>query len=258
MIISHRGDWRHAPENSLQAYENCIREGIDCIEIDIHETSDGHLIIMHDATLNRTTNGKGLVQDKTLAEIKSLYLRSPLGIVRRQRVPTFDEVLKLCKGKILIMVDKWQPSLDKILTVAKEEGCLDQLIFRSTYPTAVVKTRFGEYLNQINYIPVIVTGRPNDEGRLDDYLNQLHPPAIGFSFAKADAPILDTIPALKEEGYRIWFNAMWGSFNDDHDDELATENLDKSYGWLLDKGANMIFTGRPLLLKKYLEQKGRR
>jgi glycerophosphoryl diester phosphodiesterase len=59
--------------------------------------------------LDRTTTGKGLVSDYTLEQIKQLNLKSPIGVVTRQKVPTLEEVLDLCNGKVLIQVDKWQP-----------------------------------------------------------------------------------------------------------------------------------------------------
>ena len=62
IVVAHRGDWRNAPENSLQAIQNCIDMGVDMVEIDIRETKDCHLVLMHDKTLDRTTNGKGEIK----------------------------------------------------------------------------------------------------------------------------------------------------------------------------------------------------
>jgi len=72
MVAAHRGDWRNAPENSLQAYKLAIEEGVDVIEVDLQKTKDGVIIIMHDETINRTTDGSGKPSDYTLAEIKKL------------------------------------------------------------------------------------------------------------------------------------------------------------------------------------------
>ena len=68
-IGAHRGDWRNAPENSLQAIENCITLGLDIVEIDVGKSKDGHLVVIHDKTLDRTTNGKGYVDQYTLGEL---------------------------------------------------------------------------------------------------------------------------------------------------------------------------------------------
>ena len=59
LVVAHRGDWRNAPENSLQAFQNCIAMGVDMIEIDLKMTKDNQLVIMHDNTIDRTTDGKG-------------------------------------------------------------------------------------------------------------------------------------------------------------------------------------------------------
>lgn len=70
LVVSHRADWRNAPENSLQAIQNCIDMGVDIIEIDLKKTKDGHLILMHDKKIDRTTTGKGYPADYTLEELR--------------------------------------------------------------------------------------------------------------------------------------------------------------------------------------------
>ena len=113
MIFAHRGDWRNAPENSLQAYKSCIDAGFDGIEIDVQMTKDSVIVMMHDQTIDRTTTGTGKVSDYTWTELKDLKLKSPIGVITRQRIPTFEEVLELAKGKILIQVDNGSPSKKK-------------------------------------------------------------------------------------------------------------------------------------------------
>lgn len=61
LVVSHRADWRNAPENSLQAIRNCIEMGVDMVEIDLKKTKDGHLILMHDKTIDRTKIGRAHV-----------------------------------------------------------------------------------------------------------------------------------------------------------------------------------------------------
>ena len=95
LVVAHRGDWRNAPENSLQAFENCIEMGVDMIEIDLKKTKDGHLIIMHDNTIDRTTDGKGKPSDYTLEEIRRFRLKNGLGRVTFHPIPTLEEVLGL-------------------------------------------------------------------------------------------------------------------------------------------------------------------
>ena len=104
LIVSHRADWRNAPENSLQAIQNCIDMGADMVEIDLKKTKDGHLVLMHDKTINRTMTGTGSPDEYTLAELKAMRLRNGAGIKTRHQIPTFEEVMNLCKGKIMVNV----------------------------------------------------------------------------------------------------------------------------------------------------------
>lgn len=94
-IIAHRGSKGTHPENTILAFEAALAAGADGIETDVHLSKDGHLIIMHDETVDRTTDGTGNIQDLTLAEIKALDAGSwfaPRFV--GARVPTLDEVVQ--------------------------------------------------------------------------------------------------------------------------------------------------------------------
>ena len=106
IVVAHRGDHVDAPENTIAAYELGIQHGVDFVEIDLRTTKDSQLVIMHDATVNRMTNGNGKVSDLSFAEIRQLKLadktRPGLG---EHQIPSFEEVLKVCRGKIGIYLD---------------------------------------------------------------------------------------------------------------------------------------------------------
>lgn len=122
LVVAHRGDWRYAPENSLAAIENVIKMGCDVVEIDIQKTKDGHLILMHDNTLDRTTTGHGKISDQTLNDVKKLKLRNGLGIHTRHTVPTLEEALLLAKDKIMINLDKAYPLFDEVYELLEKQG----------------------------------------------------------------------------------------------------------------------------------------
>ena len=97
MVVAHRGGWRHAreykaPENSLANIDKAVRLRYDVFETDVSRTKDGHLILMHDPSVARTTNGTRKVRDMTLAEVKELRLRVASGKkeITDQQVPTFS------------------------------------------------------------------------------------------------------------------------------------------------------------------------
>lgn len=105
-VIGHRGSCGDRPGNTLASYRRAIEAGAAIGETDVRTTRDGKLVCCHDADLDRTTNGKGLIRDKTLAEIKKLDAGSWFDAkYKGERIPTLREVLHLCKGKMHVMLD---------------------------------------------------------------------------------------------------------------------------------------------------------
>ncbi|MBC8984981.1 glycerophosphodiester phosphodiesterase family protein [Pedobacter sp. N36a] len=103
IVIAHRGSHLVKPENSIAAMEEAIELGVDYVEIDLRTTRDGHLVLMHNETVDGTTNGKGRIQDLTLDEVQKLSLNVKDG--KQYRVPGFIEALKTCKNRINIYLD---------------------------------------------------------------------------------------------------------------------------------------------------------
>ncbi len=105
-IVAHRGNSCCAPENTLSAISQALDIGVYAIEVDVRLTRDGHAILMHDDTLDRTTNGKGLTSQTSLASIKSLDAGSWFSSrYHDERVPTLSEALRLTKGKSILFID---------------------------------------------------------------------------------------------------------------------------------------------------------
>lgn len=106
VVIAHRGASSVAPENTLAAAEQGITYGADMIELDIHLTKDGKIVVIHDHTVDRTTNGTGTIADMTLEEVQKLDAGSwkdPK--YADQRVPTLDEFLKLVNGRATVLIE---------------------------------------------------------------------------------------------------------------------------------------------------------
>src|SRR5262249_59307691 len=98
-VIAHRGAKATSPENTLASIRQAVAEGATWIEFDVKLTSDGHPILMHDPTLDRTTNGKGNVAETTLAAIRELDAGSWFGgRFAREKVPTLEEALEVMSG----------------------------------------------------------------------------------------------------------------------------------------------------------------
>jgi len=110
-IAAHRGGAALWPENSLLAFEKAIALGCDLLELDVHLTGDGTVAVIHDATVERTTGGRGAVGALTTADLRRLRLKGPDGAVTSQRVPTFDEVLTVAApSAVRLLVEVKGPS----------------------------------------------------------------------------------------------------------------------------------------------------
>ena len=256
LVVSHRGDWRNAPENSLLAFRNCIEMGVDMIEIDLKMTKDGHLILMHDKTIDRTTDGKGLPSDYTLEEIRKFHLKNGLGRVTPHVIPTLEEVLNLCKGKILINIDKGYDYFKEAYALTEKTGTTQQVVIKSGYPLSKVRAENGDVLNKVIYMPIVSLDKPDAGQMIDEYLT-ISPVAIECCFQQVTPEALRLLQKIKASGTKIWINSLWSSLNAGHDDDRAVEEKqpDKSWGWLINQGATLIQTDRPAELLKYLKEK---
>lgn len=97
--IGHRGAKGHEPENSLIAFEKAIEFDVDGIELDVHLSYDGELIVIHDETIDRTTNGKGFVNELSLKELKVFSIEN------KEEIPTLTEVLDLVNRRCFINIE---------------------------------------------------------------------------------------------------------------------------------------------------------
>jgi|DewCreStandDraft_5_1066085.scaffolds.fasta_scaffold00263_34 glycerophosphoryl diester phosphodiesterase len=105
-IIGHRGAMGHAPENTLASFEKALELGADILELDIHLSRDGVPVVIHDATVDRTTDGSGMVAELTLAELKRLDAGIRRGEQwRGQRIPTLEEVLAWARGRADLLIE---------------------------------------------------------------------------------------------------------------------------------------------------------
>lgn len=104
LICAHRAYHKFVPENSIASIEQAIEAKIDIVEVDVNTTKDGILVLMHDNSIDRTTNGKGWISDFTFAELQQFYLKKD-SIVTTHKIPTLSEVLSVAKDKIILNLD---------------------------------------------------------------------------------------------------------------------------------------------------------
>src|SRR5689334_475392 len=129
IVISHRGEHLHHPENTLPAYRAAFEAGADFIEADVRTTSDGRLVIMHDGTVDRSTDGRGDVASMTFAEIRKLDAGVKFGPdFRNTPVPTFEEVLDFARGKLGVYIDAKRISAADLVAAVRRSGLEEHVL----------------------------------------------------------------------------------------------------------------------------------
>ena len=264
-VIAHRADWRNFPENSLEGIESAIQMGVDIVELDVHSTADGVLVVCHDKTLDRTTNGKGKISELNSDYVCSRKLRAGHKVVTRYKIPTLAEALDVCKGRVLINIDKGINYYDQIMDMLVKRNMVDQVIIKSSKSAETMKEFFSRNDKNMLYMPIInynTKSWDKHEQLFADYL------ASDLPYIAVEMCWDGTLPNEKKvfdkvlkSGKRLWINTLWNSLcggkKADLEDDAAVGNEHKKYGKILSYGTSMIQTDRPAMLINYLESKGR-
>jgi glycerophosphoryl diester phosphodiesterase len=148
IIFAHRGASAHAPENTLAAFELALKQGAPAIEFDVKLTSDRQVVILHDQTLNRTTNGSGAVTKQPLAALRELDAGSwKSSEYRDEKIPTLAEVFEALGKKLLMNVEltnyatPFDGLVREVAALVKKHGLQEHVIFSSFFPTNLVMAR---------------------------------------------------------------------------------------------------------------------
>jgi glycerophosphoryl diester phosphodiesterase len=153
LVIAHRGDSAHRPENTLASFASALEIGVSLVELDVQLTDDGHVVVLHDATVDRTTDGRGDVRRMALADVRALSAGYPerFGEAwKGERIPTLAEVLSLVHGRARIMIEIKKESVSddadggiEARTVAevRRQGLADRVAFISFEHRALLRCR---------------------------------------------------------------------------------------------------------------------
>lgn len=242
LAVAHRGQWREAPENSIPAIEHAIEDGAEIIELDVRFTKDEVPVLMHDDSVDRTTDGSGTVSDLTYAQIQDLRLREGLGGeqagVTDQQVPTLRQALEAVENKAMINIDKAGAD-PRVMALLQEMDMVDHGLFKGSDQDDAIE--FLEEYPDAHYVHII-TDR-NYAQALD--WPGAQPDGYEVTFRSDDAAQAqpDYLAQLRQKG-RIWINTMWGSLAAGNTDETSLRK-DTHLGWdnvVRTYGATMVQT----------------
>lgn len=258
-VISHRGDWRNTPENSIRAIQNCIDLGVNMVEIDIKKTKDNELILLHDKTLDRTTTGKGLPQDYTLAEIKQMRLRNGAGVATSHQIPTLEEAMIVAKGKIWVNIDKGYDYFDLVEKVLEKTGTTQQVLIKAGLPYQKVVAENKAVLDKLFFMPIIDMANPDAMTMVEEYIKNMQSKAFEVCFTQIDQALQNVLDRIQKSGSKVWINTLWPSLCAGLNDDRAVEEnqQDSIWGKVIEMGASFIQTDRPKELVNYLRNQGK-
>lgn len=267
LVAAHRGDWHYMPENSLAGFKLAMDSGVDILETDVRLSSDSVLVIMHDYTLERTTTGSGRVEETSYQTIRSLRLKNAQGSRTEHPIPTLEQVLDLCKGRMLVYFDKAHQDpkgmsedykVRRILSLLREKGMLEQGVFVLPWSYDKAKRIFGDDLERVNYIPVVSSQIEGLDGYVSEWIEKLHPVAFQFRIAVGEADVYAQLPKVRASGSRCFVAATWHQHTMGHDDQISLTDPSKGWGWLMAEGFDIIETNYYKELIHYAQSLGKR
>ena len=232
-VIAHRGEHRAHPENTLPAFQAAIDAGADFFELDVRTTADGRLVLMHDATVDRTTDGHGPVRSLTFDQIRALDAGAKFSPqFAGTRVPSFDEALALAHGKIGVYVDS------KDIAPADLAAALAKADMQS----AVAIYGGSGFLKKVQALSPSLKIMPEagSAATLEKLLAELSLRVVAFDAGDFKD---DAIGLAKRAGVDVYVDRLWSA--------------DKPADWqdAVDRGATGIQTDRPAELVAYLRSR---
>ena len=232
-IFAHRGASAHAPENTLAAFELALAQGADGIELDAKLSADGHVVIIHDATVDRTTDRQGRVKDMSLAELRSLDAG---GFFAEQyhgeKVPTLEEVFETLGKRIFVNVELTNYNtpgdylVESVCTLVKKCGLQKQVLFSSFFASNLSKAR--------GLLPEVPRGLLAFNGLLGAWAR-----SFGFAFGRYQAlhpNLKDVTPQQVQRVHRLKRRVHVWTVN-------TAEDMRRLFNWDVDA----IFTDDPQL-----------
>lgn len=272
IVIAHRGCHAPAPqeglgatpENSLAALEQCVKLGVEIMETDVRRTRDGYMVMVHDETVDRTTDGHGKVSDLTLESIKSLRLRQNLGGANQpltnETVPTLDELLARAKGRILLNLDVKDPIYAEVIDAVARAGMREGVIVKTSAGVGSQPLAAMSPYDRVPFavIPATSDGTGRDLPALVDaqMAGSRHPVSIELPIIPPAslAPIAERTRALR---VRLWVNTLFDGFvQGGFGDVDALRDPDAVWGRLYRMGVSVFQTDEPAALVKFRKTLG--
>ena len=260
LIAAHRGaSGGNIPCNTLAAYEIALRQGADIVEIDVAISAEGGHYVFHPGMEFPHLRSEKLIRDMTDAEVASQRFVNQDGTPTAHKIATLDEVLDFLKGKCLINVDKFWTDIPGITGIIRAHGMSDQVIVK-TNPDRSLFSQIAEHASDLPYMPVIRGEDPWAEELLANPAIRYIGSEILFEHDTEYFASDEYIALAHSRGLKLWVNSILYDYRVElagghSDDASLTGDPDTGWGWILDKGFDIIQTDWPLMLRQYMENR---
>ena len=262
LIAAHRGAaGANIPCNSIPAYNTALRHGADVIELDISRAKDGALYCYHPGTEPIFLLTDRRIPDMTAKEVDELRLVNQDNTPTEWGIPRFEDVMRELRGKCFINIDKFWTCPQEIAALVRSLGMQDQVLIK----TSNKPENFARVEEAAWDIPYMVIARDHDTFTDELLKRRMRYVGVEALFAADDSPIADPayIERMHECGLIMWANGIIYNYKDvlaaNHSDDISVSvDEDLGWGWLLDRGFDIIQTDWPLALDMYLRKRGLR
>lgn len=257
LVIAHRGCWGPAPENSLAALATCMEIGADGLELDVHHTKDGVAVLLHDETVDRTTDGSGRIDNLSWAEVSKLRLRQghggPSAPLTDERVPTLAGFLDAARNRVAIVFDVKDGTQAKIFAAVREARMQRQAIFFYECSNDRLLDKVASFRDQVIMFPIMF----ERDGPLGSALRRCRSNPAGLAHVKYQhQEWLDAAtPTLRASDTRLWVATMFAEDVAGADDRAALREAPAVWGRHISSGAVVIMTDQPRALIQYLRNR---
>ncbi|MEJ1241989.1 glycerophosphodiester phosphodiesterase family protein [Chryseolinea sp. T2] len=229
MVAAHRAAHDKYPENSIDAIREAIKLQVDIIEIDVKVSKDGVPFLMHDRTMNRTTNGKGDPEELTWEQLQQ-YNIVDKGKVTEWKIPSLEMALKAAHGNILVDLDLKTDRIDDVVRVVEKTDMQDYVLFFDSEYSVLQRVK-------IKNPDFMIMPRAYRITQADSAIAMFDPPVVHIDF---DFYTPKTVSVIKGSMARVWINALG-----EPDQILRDGKAKKALKKVLYNGANIIQTDEP-------------
>lgn len=246
LVAAHRGvAGGNIPPNTIAAFDIALKEGADILEMDLFKSVDGEIFVFHTGMEPAYLDHHFRVETLTSEEIRRLRLCNVDLVETFMPLNTFDEILEHYKNKCILNLDRCILIVKDVMEAVKKHDMLDQVLLKSDPSDQSLKL-VETYAPTVNYMPVFM-----EEDNASEKIKQMNINYVGAElvFESEQSPVAQDsyLETMHKDGKFLWANSLVYSSRvklaAGHNDDISlTESPDKGWGWLADKGFDIIQT----------------